>query len=186
MLLQTWLWSVENWGKYCGEWRVKNISKDITGELGRRVFATLTCWVGRKYGVELSSGQLVPCSRSTEKATKPCHRHLHSIFANLRSQKITIAPGMTFPFSVQVVHNNSTHKLRLRFQFLFTTMQLGQQFICGEGHSSCLESLRGESKLITSSTPAPSQYYLPAMVMGREGRGGGISRQLVIATQLLK
>ena len=41
----TWLWSVENGGKYCREWRLKNIARNITGE-GRRVFATLTCWVG--------------------------------------------------------------------------------------------------------------------------------------------
>ena len=27
MLLQTWLWSVENGGKYCGEWRVKKYLK---------------------------------------------------------------------------------------------------------------------------------------------------------------
>ena len=41
----TWLWSVENGGKYCREWRLKNSARNITGE-GRRVFATLTCWVG--------------------------------------------------------------------------------------------------------------------------------------------
>ena len=38
----------------------------------------------------------------------------------------------------------------------------------GPTHSSCLESLRGASELITCSPPAPSHclYYLPAMAMG--------------------
>ena len=41
----------------------------------------------------------------------------------------------------------------------------------GWGHSSCLESLRGKSELMTSSPMAPSipwpQFYLPAMAMVR-------------------
>ena len=84
MLLQTWLWSVEMGANIAENGGRKNISKDITGE-GRRVFATLTCWVGTGgeeiWSCESWTADSSPCSRSSEKATKPCHRHVNSIFA---------------------------------------------------------------------------------------------------------
>ena len=69
MLLQTWLWSVEMGANIAENGGRKNISKDITGE-GRRVFATLTCWVGTGgeeiWSCELNSGQLAVFTQQWE------------------------------------------------------------------------------------------------------------------------
>ena len=108
MLPQTRLWSVENGGKYCRGWRVKNISKDIAGEGSWRVFATLTCWAGG--GLQWGRNMEVWARLLELSGQQPC-----SMFT-LGESHTAVSLSRPFNLSFQICQppSTTTHQLESR------------------------------------------------------------------------